>query len=224
MTIPIPYATPAEWLDDEIGLLKATIRVNSLARRLVEAEQDEDEPTRRHRNRDSASQLKAQYKEATARKKAIQAALEARLEAHRASDQPQLPIDAITEDDGLSDDERKLLVAAAIPALDRSVCDYALGYIEGPYCGTMAVGELVRLVLAPAGTAEWVRYRLMFLPDSPLVAGGHLLLDAPYGTLSGETLGGLGISISVPTFARLVGEPRLNVETENVPGDEQAGA
>lgn len=222
MTTSTPYDSPAEWLNDEIELLKATILVNSLARRLAEADPDE-EAARRHRGRDSASQLQARHQEATAQQTVLQADLKARLDAHRDSDQPQLPIDGITEEDGLSDDERKLLIAAAIPALDNSVCSYALGFREGPYCGALSVGEIVRHVLAPTGTAEWVRCRLLFHGDSPLIAKAHLLLDDAYGPFTGETLGSRGVSISISTFARLVGEPRLNVESEGDPNDEQAG-
>ena len=221
MSTPTPYDSPAEWLDDEIELLRATIQINRLARRLMEADHDhdEDEAARLHRSRPSASQLKARHKEATAKQQALKDALDARLEVHRASAKAQLPIDAICEEDALSDEARKILIAAAIPALDRSVGEYVLGE---PYCGTMAVGELIRQVLAPSGAAEWVRCRLLFHRDSLLRARGHLLLSEPFGPYSGETLGNQGVTISVSTFARLVGEPRLLQECEGDPCDEQA--
>lgn len=127
--------------------------------------------------------------------------MEARLDVHRMSDMPILGIDRICEASHLNEGERFVLVAVTLACLGNPLAEQTFGALFTSYSG-MQASDIVKLFEA-VEPSEWIRYRKLFLPDSPLLRDGHLVYDRiPQGP---EDLMDVTLSVSRETFAVITG-------------------
>ena len=124
-----------------------------------------------------------------------------RLDAHRMGPYPALGIDSICEESRLTEDERFVLVATAIASISTTVGDATFGPLYSSYSG-MQISDIAQL-LGAITPSEWLAYRRLFLPNSPLLKNGLVVVDhVPQGP---EDLMGVSLSVGRETFALITG-------------------
>ena len=113
----------------------------------------------------------------------LQRDLDARLDAHRRSDLPPLGIDVVAERSRLSEDERVVLVAIVLSCVGAPIAESVFGPLFSCFSG-LQVSDLVQL-LGATTPSEWIGYRRLVLPDSPLFRDGLLRFDRTPRSLDG---------------------------------------
>jgi len=217
----VPFTSDTEYFAAECSFLHSrAARIGAEVRAaFAESVQADDDPTRaRHSCHVPAREAKCRAHEARHEEDRTRGEIDARLAVHRADPtRPKLAIDALCEKHGLSDQERLVLIAAAVPALSQRVADELLGDI-GTFYAALSVSDLMAL-LDPQGVTDWIAFRKLFRASAALRKSGLLVIAEPKGVPGPDTLPAQEARLSMEAFAAVVGDPAAAHENDEA-GDE----
>ncbi len=215
---PQPFKNDADYLDLVFELLTLRARRIGARRRLQEPprlpgfdhrtvgqrETVEDEEVRRVRERLLASE------------KDTQEHLDARVRAHRAdSSRAPLGIDVITEEAGLTEDERTVLLAITALAVSGEIGERITeGLGAGPFSRFEV--ESAILLLDPKCVADWLKYRRYFHRSAPLLK--HKLVVVEYPSIHAGDILQASVEVTSRAFSVITGTP-LEDEGHEDPDD-----
>lgn len=217
----LPYSGDVEYVEAELGWLRARCARLSADRRRREIEAEEAAPDPTSRPRPGAIALKlsrcnvAEAKEDETR---IRAEIDARLEAHgRTPNAPNLGLASLCEELGLSVDEKVILLTCTAHALGQAYSDYVFGDLtqftsySGPDVGDAAS------VVGWEGLADLLKLRAALRPASPLVASSTAVVEDPIGKVRAPTMMTRAVLLSLQGYRRIFGDEGVLSE-EAVPG------
>jgi len=212
-----PFNDDAEYMDQEVEFLRLRLARIEVDRRLAFAEQEcTESPDRRPSRAAGVPELRGTLHALAHQEQQVRDEIDARLEAHRSGDHPELGMDRLCHEFGLNADERLLITALAVPAVSKELADEVLRG-QGGFCGRATVSELADQVLYPRTVADRLRARAYFRPDAPLVVNGLVVLNPFGGGSTAETLPSTGVELSLKAFAVIFNDPQAEDE---VPEDE----
>ena len=168
---PQPFANDFEFLDSAFTALGARARRLAHARDCRQAQQGgpDDQPCQTALDRLAAL---------TAHEEALKADLDAQLAAHRSDPTArQLALDGLVATHDLSEDERTILLTSFCFALSEDLSNFAFSDVGTGYGGNGSVEFYCRL-LGADNTADRVRARSLFLPDSRVIKTGLVRIEA----------------------------------------------
>lgn len=159
-------------------------------------------------------ETKRRLAEAQDAERTVLQALERCWEAHRQSGQSALGIDALSEESRLSDDERTILLAAALVAINDDLGKHVLENLGGGMLSRLDVQAAIRLT-DPGDIGGWVRARRYFRRQSPLVRDGLVTVEFPSPQCPPGDLLSASVEITAKAFATIVGDQSLMDEGQD---------
>lgn len=218
-TPPQPFSNDAEYIDAELAHLKVRCAHISAEKSAEVARRQEDEnDVHAHRpGRTPSREAKCRSLELEREEERLRAEIDGRLAIHRTDgSRPKLGLDTLCEQGHLNDHERLILLAAAMSGVSQKLADDVLGELVSFY-GALTVTDIIS-ILEPQSVADWLQYRHIFRPDASLRANGLIVLGAPHGAVGPDTLMGLDVRLTLPTFAVLAGDPDAATELDDGTG------
>ena len=204
---PQPFTSDADYLDQVFELLTLRARRIGARRRLEEAPRlpGFDHRTVGQRETVEDEEVSRVRESLLASEKDRQEHLDARIRAHRAdSSKDPLGIDVITEEAGLTEDERTVLLAITALAVSGEIGERITeGLGAGPFSRFEV--ESAILLLDPKCTADWLKYRRYFHRSAPLVK--HELVVVEYPSIHAGDLLQASVEITCRAFGRITGTP-----------------
>jgi len=195
------FGSDSEYLDTAAKWLRARAVRVSAERELADAIEQFETGDEAPRRGQSTQQLRCKVVTLKEAEDTLRRELDERLDAHRQGDYATLGIDVVSERDRLTPEESFVLLAAVLSCLSNTLAERIYGDLFTCYSG-LQVSDAVRLLGATV-PSEWVRYRKLFLPESPLVKNRHLRYDrVPQGP---EGLMDVTVSVGRETFALITG-------------------
>ena len=210
------YPDSPSYLDEELRWVRTRVS-RILAERQLQGAMEEEtdgDPAYTHRpGRLDSRELRCRVFELKETEKKLRNEINARLDLNRTQrGAPPLGLDEICKEFDLSAEERIVLVTCLPLAISQRVAEMTLGEMLHHW-GSIAVSDLVA-VLDPQGLGDWLRYRALFRPHSPLISHGLVTLGKPGGEVQPSTLMCSDVSLSLDCFARMVGDPDTMTEAD----------
>ena len=175
-----PFKSDTEYLDAEFSCLKQHTRLLDIERQLDDATMYAPNPNGKlvgKSERVSAKELTRRLEELRTDVKGFRGQIDSRIDAHRKEGAFPLGLDILCKSGGLSDDERFILVAMALPAINTTLTNEAFSNL-GLFGPDLQINEVISL-LRPKGSEDWIRYRQMFRIDAPLVKDQLVTVEYP---------------------------------------------
>ena len=210
---PQPFTDDADYLDLAFAHLVAEARRIGAERRLVE---DVHSLPLWHHDRTLGRQgtvgeeeTRRQADALVAEEHRLRKQLDARLTAHRADKaRPTLGIDVVTEEAGLSEQERMVLLVCSALAISP---DIGKAITEG--LGTGAFSrfgvEGAMTLMEPQGVAGWLGFRRLFLRTAPLVRHDLIAIEFPSVTFGPTDVLAATVEVTHKGLALVTGDPTL---------------
>jgi len=222
---PAPFAGNAQYLEQEAAFLKLRVARLAEEKRAKEAEAEEcgGDPAHVGRaGRVGSREARCRVVELREMEQELRRNIDARLALHRADpSRPVLGLDCVCSQHSLSDAERLVLIALAIAALGRTVCDDILGSLPDFY-SSLSVCNAAH-ILDPVDLGGWLTHRKLFHPGAPLVRSGLVKVNlirveaGPADFMTAE------VYVTAAALGAIVGDPELAVEGTDVDGDSRLG-
>ena len=202
MTKAHPFENDGEFLNEAAKWLRARAVRLAVERELRDA-QEEQQAGEESRRGQSVQQLRCRVVTQRERVDKLYDEWQARVNVHRMSDKPTLGLDAISGEPRLPNgDERLILLTLTLSCLGSPLADQVCGELFTCFGGHTQVSDVVKL-LGAVEPSEWLHYRNLFLPNSPLLRDGHIKYDrVPQGP---EDVMDANIAICRETFALICG-------------------
>ena len=203
--------TNESYFDQEVEYLRLRLARIEVDRRLADAEREcTESPDHRPSRAAGVPELRGALHALAYQEQQARDEIDACLEAHRSSDQPELGLDRLCREFDLSAEERLLVLALAVPAISKELADVVLRE-QGGFCGRATVTELCQ-VLSPRNVADWLRTRAYFRPTAPMLKHGLVFLDSFGRRSAAETLLSTGVELSLKAFGIIFNDPEAEDE------------
>ena len=208
-----PYPDDPSYLDAELAWLKVRVRRICAERKALEAQAEEEhEPDRLTRpGRVGSRDARLQAVGLREAEKKLRDEVDQRLQGNRSrADAPTLGLDVICKEFDLSSEERLILLVALPYGVSQALAEATLQDLSHHW-GSISVADAIA-VLDPKNVGDWLRYRALFRPHSPLVSHGLITLGKPGGEAQPSTLMCSDVSLSLDCFGRICGDPEMLTE------------
>ena len=209
-----PFASNAEYLQEEIAYIKLLATRIDAEKKLDDARKDEEEgdgPWLHRPGRLTSRDLRCRILSLGSQIADLRGQTDARLEGHRAGpSNPELGIDRLCREHALTPEERLVLLALCIPCISREVADHVLGSLP-TYYNALSAGNLAQL-LGPANIGDWLRLRQLFRPNSTLRRSGLIAVNEGGADAGPQSLMLSEARLSLLAFSIIVGDPAVLAE------------
>ena len=215
------FGTDTEYLDAEFSALKLSIQLLDLERQLDDAAAYMPDPNAKQVGRVelvSSKELTRRLIELRDEELLFRQQLNSRMEVHRQSGSFRLGLDIIAESAELSADERKILIALALPAINVHMANDVLAAVN-LYGPELQVNELITL-LNPKNSEDWLRFRQLFHIEAPLIRKELIAIEYPGKTVNPSDLLYASVHITMRTLGMISGHLELACEGGCPGGDE----
>ena len=180
-----PFKTDTEYLDSEFGYLRTLTNLMHIERRFDDTAFNDTNPNERQVGQVeqvSTKELTRRLVELRSEEQEFRQMLDGRLEVHRREATFKLGLDILCTSAGLSAEERFVLNALALPAVNTAMANDSYANL-GLFGSELQVNEIIQL-LRPNGSEDWLTYRKLFHIDAPLVKEQLITVEYPSKTAS----------------------------------------
>ena len=208
-----PFQSDTEYLDAEFSWLKHHTRLLDTERQLDDAIMYAPNSNGKQvgkTERVSAKELTRRLEELRTDVKDFRGQIDSRIDAHRKEGAFPLGLDILCKSADLSDEERFILVALALPAINTTLTNEAFSNL-GLFGPDLQINELISL-LRPKGSEDWIRYRQMFHIDAPLVKDQLVTVEYPGREANPGDILYATARITMRTLAMMTGHLELACE------------
>jgi len=201
-----PYLS-TDLLDDELCALKSRctrLLAEQKYHEAIEEESNGDPAYTQRPGRMHSRQARCRVTEAREREAELRMQIASRLELCRSQAGAPMPgLQKVTEELGLTPEERMILVACLPFSLSQAVAEDVLQGVAGHYYASLSVGDLIRVLDPEEGVAGLLKARQYFRPSGKLVFNGLITVSLPSSEALPSVLLAGEVALTLDAFARI---------------------